>query len=122
MDNDLSKFDNALPRVFIAHDDGRFDLTDAERFGKLVTVICTFNYSSELYPDNADANVPKLMDTAREVLKDFKPTVDFLCLVGSPVIYTLCAFILGRKQQRVFQPIKLLRFDRKANAYYSVTL
>lgn len=102
-----------MAKVYITHDDGRFDLGDAKRFGDLVTVT-----SRDFYPDNVDAQIPKVWKRAKGILQDFKPATDYLCLVGSPIIISLCSVVLG--QLFPTRKIMVLRFDRHEQAYYAV--
>lgn len=111
-----------LPKVFIAHDDGRFDFTDAGRFGNIVTVSESLTDSTDFYPDTVDAKMPAMVAKARNALQDFRPDRDFLCMVGSPVMQALCCFILGQNQRERRQPIRILRFDKQHQQYYPVTL
>ncbi len=103
-----------MARVFVTHDDGRFDLADTRRFGSPVHV-----FDRELYPDNANEKVPGAMRRAYQVLDDFHPDDDFLCLVGSPVYTAICAYVLGDLAKN---PVRMLRFDRLEGGYYEIAL
>ena len=98
-------------RVYVTQNDGRFDLTDLNRFGELVVL-----FNRDIYPDNA-GEMTGVMKRAYDVLREFNPLLDFLCLVGSPVYVAACAYVLG---DRGLHPVRLLRYDRHERAYYEV--
>ncbi len=120
--------DKPIPRVFIAHDDGRFDFSDAERFGALVTVTESLTDSADLYPDTVDERMPGITARVENTLlfgvgrhKGFNCKHDYLCLVGNPIIQALCLLVLGRCLG-AGRRIQILRFDSRARQYYAVTL
>ena len=114
---------NKKPRVFVVQDHRRwergrlvprFDITDAERFGEIVTLL----------PHDADPNVPG--DNPRrlmEALQDFNDD-DHLLAVGSPVLigwaYTYAAsYNGGRVKTLVWERDPTDRTRRKSR-YVSV--
>ncbi len=103
-----------MSRVFVAQDDGRHSLTDARRFGDIVVV-----YRKDLFPDNANEQVPAALKRAYEMLDDFDPDNDFFCIVGSPLYTGLCSYVLGDLGKA---PVTYLRWDRLERAYYPVKL
>lgn len=103
-----------MPKVYVPQDDGRHDLDNARRFGTIVAI-----WNKDLYPDNANEQIPEIMRRAYDVLHDFNPQYDFLCLVGSPVYTAICSYVLGDSAK---QPLRLLRFDRLERAYYEIKL
>ena len=102
------------PRVFVVHNDGRFDLTDAVRYGVLVNV-----YRRDFYPDETDERVPSVIRMAYDVLRHFDAGKDFLCLVGSPIYTAVCMYVLGSMGK---SPVHVLRYDRIAQAYYPIPI
>jgi hypothetical protein len=100
-------------RVFVSQDDGRFDLSDARRYGEVVTI-----FRKDLYADDAADEMPGVMQRAYDALADFKSD-DYLCLVGSPVYTAVCSYVLGDKG---ITPVRLLRFDRVEQAYYPIAI
>lgn len=101
-------------RVFFTQNDGRHDLSDANRFGSPV-----FIFSKDIYPDDAKDRMPEVMQRAYNTLHDFNPAQDFLCLVGSPVYVAICSYILGDAGKH---PVRLLRFDRLEGRYYPIDI
>lgn len=95
------------------------DITDARRFGYLVTVFHPENskFRHEVFPDTADERMPILVERATEVLNSFNPSTDYLALTGGSLFISVCLWVLASHN-----PIKLLRYDRKESAYYPITL
>lgn len=102
------------PRVFIAQNDGRFDLSDVRRYGDPCVI-----FNRDLFPDNANEKAPEALKRAYDMLGTFAAESDFLCLVGSPLYTAICSYVLGDLGKA---PVNLLRFDRLESAYYLVRL
>jgi hypothetical protein len=95
-------------------DDGRYDLSDARRFGELVVL-----FKKDLYPDDANDGASDAMRRAYDTLHDFDPEADYLCLIGSPLYVAMCSYALGDLGK---QPVRLLRYDRLESCYYEIKL
>ena len=102
-----------MSRVFIAYDDGHFNLKSANEFGKIITV-----FKDEPFTDEMDDLLPQVHRRARKVLEDFDPDTDYLCPIGPTLSASICIFILSRK----FPRFKTLRWDRFDRAYYVVEM
>lgn len=102
-------------RVMVVQNDGRFDLSEARRYGELVSIFD----KRDLYPDNANDEIEAVMKTAYDALHAFDPEKDFLCLVGSPLYTAACCYVLGDMGKK---PVRLLRFDKLLDGYYEVKL
>lgn len=100
--------------VYVTQNEKRFDLSDLDRFGVPQHV-----FTREIYPDTADEQIPEAMKRAYNVLKNFVPANDFICLVGSPLYQAMCMYVLGDLGKL---PVRLLRFDRQENRYYPIKL
>lgn len=111
-----------MSRVFICHDDGFLDFTDAERFGETHAVVTRDRDSEELYPDNASDLVPNVMVNIRRALQDFNPETDYLCLAGSPIIQAMCLYVLGQRRFPVGKHLRILRYSKREQAYFPVII
>lgn len=100
--------------VYVPHSDGRFDLSDARRFGELKVL-----FTKELFPDDAAERMPNVLREAYGQLGDFDPGTDYLVLVGAPVYSALCTYVLGDMGKT---PVRMLRFDREAQGYYEIKI
>ena len=103
-----------MAKVFVVHDDGRFMLDDARRYGDIHVV-----FDREMFPDSANKAMPGVMRRAYDVLAGFNADTDFLCLIGSPVYTAVCAYVLGDCH---LHPVRMLRFDRIEKQYYEITI
>lgn len=103
-----------MPTAYVVQDDGRFNLSDVRRFGEIQVV-----YTKEIYADNAEEMMPKVIKRAYDVLQNFKPNEDFLVLVGAPMYTAVCSYVLGDLAKT---PVRLLRYDRVESSYYQVTI
>ena len=105
-----------MPTVYVPHlgNNARMDLTDAKRFGDLHVI-----FRRELYPDTAQDEMPAAILKAAFDLRNFNSEGDFLCLVGAPVMMTVCALVLGAAG---IKTLRVLRFDRAEGAYYPITM
>ena len=102
----------AASRVFIVHNDGRFDVNDVHRYGQPVVI-----FRRDFFPDEVDDKIDGVLTHAREMLADYDPVHDYICLVGSPFYVSVCMYLLGL---RGLTPIQVLRYDRTATAYYAI--
>lgn len=101
-------------KVYVSQDDGRFDLSDARRYGEIITI-----FRKDVYADNAADRMPSIMQRAYDALSTFDPSQDYLALVGSPLYTAICSYVLG---DRGINPVRMLRFDKLESAYYSVSI
>lgn len=108
-----------LPIVFVpqftARD--RRDISGLKQYGRIEILS-----DHHLYPDDVDEAMPRLWAAARAKLLDFNPGMDYLALVGSPMMIAACAFILGARFALDPVRVRLLRYDRLENAYYIVDI
>lgn len=103
-------------KVYIPQNDGRFDLSDAARFGALVTV-----FRHDLYPDNVDDEIVGATAHAGIVLRNFDFDHDYLMLVGSPLYQAICCVVLGLRMPAPAK-LRVLRYDRIERGYYEVPI
>lgn len=82
------------------------DLTDAKRFGEIITV---YRPNTQVYGDT-----PHFVDIAREVMTDVDED-DNLILVGDPVLQ---AILVGTMVEKLGM-VKVLKWDRKRESYQS---
>lgn len=108
---------DSYPVVFVPQFNGRLDISDAERFGKLRVL-----FNREIYPDTIDDVMPSVMERVRLELSRFRPDVDYLLLVGSPVHQAACFLTLGRLLGDRAPAVRTLRHDRVEGRYYVAAL
>ena len=100
--------------VFIPHDNGKYDLTNAVRYGERVVL-----FTRDTFPDTVDDELPKIMAViGQKLVSRYDPMTDRLCLTGSPLYQVACAYALGWTRR----PLRLLRYDRLERAYYPISL
>lgn len=105
-----------VPAVYVPQFDGKLDISDAARFGEVRVL-----FNRDLYPDDAEDRMPRVVEHVRRQLGEFDPEIDYLCLVGSPIYQAVCFRVLGEVLP-AGQPIRALRFDRIERAYYDLTI
>ena len=95
------------------------DITDAERFGCLVTVFHPENskFRHEIFADTAEERMPILIERAKDIMGCFNYNTDYLALTGGSLFISVCMWVVASHN-----PIKLLRYDRKESMYYPITL
>lgn len=87
----------------------KFDLTSAEKFGPLRTLIP--------HGQSLVSTVP-VVRQLNEQLRDFRPT-DFLLPLGDPAIMSAAAAIAARNTNG---RLNILKWDRRAGGYLAVPL
>lgn len=103
-----------MAKVYVTQHDGHFDLDDAMRYGQLKVI-----FTRDIYPDDADEQMPKQCERALRVLADFDADRDYLCLIGSPLYVAACSWALGALGIKRFN---VLRFDKIEKAYYTIAI
>lgn len=111
----------ASPRVYVTQDEERFDLSDLERYGQIITLFTRSNY-----PDEIDVRMPWLVARANKVLNNesnptrpFNPNSDFVALVGDPLTIAVVFMVLGA---RGVPRVRALKYDGRERAYYEATI
>lgn len=102
------------PRVYAVQSDGKRDLSAAELFGDLLTVLNT-----NIYPDYSDADLRRVSKQVQSVLCDFQPDSDFLLLIGDPANIALCCAYLAVS---VGPDFRVLKWDNILKEYYPITI
>lgn len=101
------------PFIYVPND-VHIEYTNLHKWGKIVTI-----FRSHLYPDTVD-QIGQFSKIAARVLKDFRPDVDMLALIGDPALGSLAVMTLchsyGHKR------ITVLKWDKHHGAYYPATL
>lgn len=82
------------------------DLTDANRFGEIITV---YRPNTQVYGDT-----PHFVDIAREVLSEVDDE-DNLILLGDPVLQAILVGVMVEKLGMA----NILKWDRKKETYFS---
>lgn len=100
------------PRVFVVHDDGRLDLSKAERFGTLTPV-----FRTKLWQRANDFDLRAATGIARAAMADATEQ-DWLLVVGSPALIGLCAYVFVRQTNS----LRLLMWDKQLQDYVPNTM
>ena len=110
-------------RVFIPSLPKGFDISDLKRFGSKLLVLSD---KLAVFPDMAEESELTLIGAIRKQLQGgtrlvrprFCAQLDYVALVGDPIIMATTMFVLGGMVDRV----TLLRFDGQARAYWPYTV
>lgn len=95
-------------RVFVPEANNRYDLTRAEVFGEISTLL-----TKNLSP--FDPNAPQILEAAFELNK-FDPRVDYLCFTGrNTTLGIALAVALGK-----YKTVRVLLFDARSSVYREV--
>ena len=96
------------PRVFLTQD-ASHNYSAAEKFGDIVIVSTT-----ELVPWSASFSNQKVITGMFDVLRDYRPGVDYILPSGSPLaIITVAHMISNRGDRHLY-----LKWDARANEYF----
>lgn len=95
-----------MPNVFIVQDNGRYNLTSAQSFGELKTLLPT---RMQLQLDAGEA-----VTTLSDKLVEFNDEDSLLCIGDPAAIGIAIAIATFYNSGRV----NILKFDRQANSYY----
>ena len=79
----------APPRVFVIQAHGKYDLSDLRRYGEIIPL-----FTKDLYPDNAQERMNEAVFRARNMLRDFRPSRDFICLTGCTAYMAMVGMVL----------------------------
>lgn len=98
-----------MPTIFVTHEDPRLDYSPAYKFGeKMVAVFPPGAGQVTLSPQTALGQIRRVLNAmTRE---------DYLVLVGDPVMIGLCTAVAAE----LIGKVKLLRWDKRALAYFPV--
>lgn len=88
----------------------KYDLSSAEAFGELVTLLPYGNLSGD------PVKLQAAQDMLEKALADYDGLRDYLLPLGDPVACAMAAAVLGERVQR---PISVLKFDRREDAYFA---
>lgn len=102
------------PRVYVVQSDGKRDLSAAEMFGTLETVLRT-----NIYPDYSNTDLRRISEQVKTNLRDFKADSDFLLLIGDPANIAMCCAWLA---QLVGPEFRVLKWDNILKEYYPITI
>lgn len=100
------------PRVFVPND-VHIEYTNLHKWGTVCTI-----FKAHLYPDTVD-QIGQFSKTAAVVLKDFRPEVDMLALIGDPALGALAIMTLVSLDKA---RVTVLKWDKHLGAYYPATL
>lgn len=100
-----------MPKVFIVHENPRFDYAPAEMYGEVV-----FMTEVEFSGISNSLTDQHVIHDVKNAVARFDPMEDFLVLTGSPIIM---GFVMHLVLQ-LNRPVKLLRHDNRANSYRPV--
>ena len=93
-----------MAKVFLAEKNSKYNLSSANKFGKLV-----FLSEEQLNPFNT-AEIAALFITG---LQQFNPKVDFVCLTGASSV--ICIFLAVAV--KLYGSVKILMFDARETQY-----
>lgn len=108
-----------MSNVFVIQKDPDKDFSKAEKFGKLKYL---WGKNRNTYPDNSEARVLEMCDTARTKLDSFRPFSDYLLVNGDPVgiVIVTAALVDLFDWEEEPPPLKLLKWDAQQKDYYVV--
>jgi len=102
-----------VSKVFVIQDNRTLNLSDAKRYGELVTLI-----ERDVFPDDAEERIEAIHNIMDAKFRNFNPLHDFVLLVGAPEAIAMAFLILGSQHDT----IKTLKWDRENRGYYPITL
>lgn len=104
-----------MGRVFVTLKDSRQDQSDLLRYGTPVALS-----NRTVYPDEADERAPRIMADMLHLMSDFKPSEDYIALVGDPLLVAMAIAAVFRYPYREYA--RVLKWDSHERAYYAVIL
>lgn len=97
------------PIVYIPQDNARLNLSPALGFGRL---------DSFASVDCPITRIPQTYEAIKEWLCDFRSNVDYLMLIGDPILISLCVAYLVQTKAKV----QVLKWDRQEKKYIPLVL
>lgn len=101
------------PRVYVSQEQRYFDYSDAERFGEV-----HFLTQHEINGMRNSLRNQRVISEMRLGLADFRPSIDFLVLTGSPITIGYAFWLAMLVASRTgTHKLNLLQWDRESSAY-----
>ena len=101
-----------IPRVYITQNDKRINLEYIQKFFGTPVILTRYEFNPGL---NASNNRDVLMDISHN-MRDYRPGVDWILPVGSPVLIGLTFMEAGKKSEESGQ-INILHWSNQSQSY-----
>ncbi len=101
------------PKIFVPND-ANIEFTNLGEWGEIIPI-----FSGYIYPDTF-GEMEVYTGQAKRILDGFDPGIDMVALIGDPALQALCILIIGQVYD--INRMRVLKYDKRLNAYYPVTL
>ncbi|HBP66249.1 MAG TPA: hypothetical protein DD730_18815 [Desulfosporosinus sp.] len=101
-----------MARVFIVQENDRFVFTNAEKFGTIV-------YLQGFYQIEDEGQAEAAADHMAAKLEDFNSEIDYLLLVGDPILISIASALISHTTEGIYS---VLKWDRQTRSYKAILI